>query len=80
MCRSNDAHIHESHQQMSYRLSTLEECQREVHASMGFETPKPNVYPPLPPLAVEDPWTWYHNTGSEDEDEDDDDEVKEESE
>jgi hypothetical protein len=47
---------------------------------MGFETPKTNVYPPLPPLAVEDPWTWYHNTSSEDEDEDDDDEVKEESE
>jgi hypothetical protein len=31
MCRSNNAFIHESHQQMSQRLSTLEECQHEMH-------------------------------------------------
>jgi hypothetical protein len=56
MCRSNDALIHESHQQMSQRLSTLEERQREMRTSMGFETPEPIVYPPLPPPAVEDLW------------------------
>jgi hypothetical protein len=32
----------------------LEEHQREMHVSMGFETPEPVVYPPLPPLDVED--------------------------
>jgi hypothetical protein len=74
MCRSNDALIRESSQQMSQRLSTLKECQREVCASMGFETPEPIVYPPLPPPAVEDPWAWYRNTNG------DDDELKEESE
>jgi hypothetical protein len=74
MCHSNDALIRESHQQMSHRLSTLEECQREVHASMGFETLEPVVYPPLPPPAIEDPWAWYRNT-----EEDDDDEIEEES-
>jgi hypothetical protein len=41
MCRSNDALIHESHQQMSQRLSTLEERQREMRSSMGLETPSP---------------------------------------
>jgi hypothetical protein len=30
MCRSNDALICETHQQMSQQLSTLEECQRDV--------------------------------------------------
>jgi hypothetical protein len=80
MCRSNDALIRESNQQMSQRLSTLEECQREMRASMGFETPEPVVYPPLPPPAVEDSWARYRNTGGEDEDEDeDDDEIKKES-
>jgi hypothetical protein len=39
MCHSNDALIRESHQQMSQRLSTLEERQHEMHTSMGFETP-----------------------------------------
>jgi hypothetical protein len=67
---------------MSQRLSTLEECQREMRASMGFETPKPVIYPPLPPLAVEDPWAWYRNTRGEDseeeEEDDDDDEIEEE--
>jgi hypothetical protein len=82
MCRSNDALICESHQQMSQRLSTLEEHQREMQASMGFEAPEPVIYPPLPPPAVEDPWAWYRNAGGEDEDEDDDDddEIEEESE
>jgi hypothetical protein len=57
----------------------LEERQREMRTSMGFETPKPVVYPPLPPLAVEDPWVWYRNAGGEDgEEEDDDDEIEEE--
>jgi hypothetical protein len=59
MCHSNDALIRKSHQQMSQRLSTLEECQREVRASMGFETPEPVVYAPLPPSVVEDLWAWY---------------------
>jgi hypothetical protein len=63
---------------MSKRLYTLEERQREMRTFMGFETPEPVVYPPFPPLAVEDPWAWYRNTeGDED---DDDDEIKEESE
>jgi hypothetical protein len=80
MCHSNDALIHESHQQMSQRLSTLEERQCEMRASMGFETPEPIVYPPLPSPAVEDPWAWHRNAGREDEDDDDDDEIEEESE
>jgi hypothetical protein len=84
MCRSNDALIRESHQQMSQRLSTLEERQREMCTSMGFESPEPVVYPPLPPPVVEDLWAWYRNAGGEDEDEyegdDDDDEIEEESE
>jgi hypothetical protein len=84
MCRSNDAYICESYQQMSQRLSTLEEHQREMRASMDFETPEPVVYPPLPPLAVEDPWAWYRNAGGEDKDEDEDDDddnkIEEESE
>jgi hypothetical protein len=64
---------------MSQRLSTIEELQCEIHASMGFETPESVVYPPLPPPAVEDPWAWYHNADGEDKDEGDD-EIKEESE
>jgi hypothetical protein len=69
---------------MSQRLSTLEECQHEMHASMGFETPEPVVYPPLSPPHVEDPWVWYRNAGGEDEDDDEgndeDDEIEKESE
>jgi hypothetical protein len=61
---------------MSQRLSLLEESQREMRTSVGFETPKPVVYPPLPPPVVEDPWAWYRNT----EVDDDDDEIEEESE
>jgi hypothetical protein len=38
MCCSNDAFIHESHQQMSQRLSHLEERQREMRTSIGLET------------------------------------------
>jgi hypothetical protein len=49
-----------------------------MRASMGFETLKPIVYPPLPPLTMEDPWAWYRNTRGEDEDEDE--EIEEESE
>jgi hypothetical protein len=60
---------------MSQRLSTLEERQRDVRASMGFETLEPVVYPSLPPPAMEDPWAWYRNA-----DGDDDDEIEEESE
>jgi hypothetical protein len=46
-----------------------------MRTSMGFETPKPIVYPPFPPPAVEDLWVWYCNIGGEDgeEEEDDDD-------
>jgi hypothetical protein len=73
MSRSNDALIRESHQQMSQRLSTLEERQREMHTNMGFETPEPIVYPPLPPPVVEDPWAWYRSS----EGDDDDDEIEE---
>jgi hypothetical protein len=48
-----------------------------MHTSMGFETPEPVIYPPLPPLAVEAPWPWYCNA---DRDEDDDvNEIEEES-
>jgi hypothetical protein len=61
---------------MSQRLSTLEERQREIHTSMGFETPEPVIYPPLSPLAVEDSWAWYHNAKG---DEDDDDVINENS-
>jgi hypothetical protein len=68
MCHSNDALICESHQQMSQRLSHLEECQCEMCTSMSFETPESTVYPPLPPLAVEDPWAWYRNTDDDGED------------
>jgi hypothetical protein len=68
MCHSNDALIRESHQQMSQRLSTIEEFQREVRASMGFKTPEPVVYPPLPPPTMEDPWAWYRS-GEDNEDE-----------
>jgi hypothetical protein len=80
MCHSNDAFIHESHQQMSQRLSTLEECQHKMHTSMGFETPEPVVYLPLPPPVVEDLWAWYRNTDEEDEDEydGDDNEIEQE--
>jgi hypothetical protein len=79
MCRSNNVLIRESHQQMSLRLSHLEERQREMCTSMGFETPEPIIYPPLPPPVVEDPWAWYRNTEDNDED-DDDEEIEEESE
>jgi hypothetical protein len=37
MCRSNDALIHESHQQMSQRLPHLEERQREMCTSIGLD-------------------------------------------
>jgi hypothetical protein len=73
MCRSNDALIRESHQQMSQRLSNIEERQHEMHTSMGFETPEVVVYPPLPPPTVEDSWAWYCNTEG-----DDDNEIEEE--
>jgi hypothetical protein len=53
---------------MSQRLSTLEEPQREMCASMGFETPEPIIYPPLPPPVVEGLWAWYHNANGEDKD------------
>jgi hypothetical protein len=69
---------------MSQRLSTLEERQHEMRASMGFETLEPVVYPRRPPPAVEDPWAWYRNAGGEDEDDnegnDEDDKIEEESE
>jgi hypothetical protein len=71
MCHSNDTLIHECHQQMSQRFSHLEEHQREMCTSMGFETPEPIVYPPLPPPALEDPWAWYHNAKGNDEDDND---------
>jgi hypothetical protein len=54
---------------MSQRLSTLEECQCEMHTSMGFETPEPVVYPPP---AVEDPWAWHRNAERNDDDDDED--------
>jgi ribosome-binding ATPase YchF (GTP1/OBG family) len=44
MCRSNDAHIRESHQHMSQRLSHLEERQHEISSSMGFAIIEPIVY------------------------------------
>jgi hypothetical protein len=53
---------------MSQRLSTLEERQREMSTTMGFETREPIAYPPLPPPVVEDPWAWYR-FGEDDEDE-----------
>jgi hypothetical protein len=37
-----------------------------MHASMGFETLEPVVYPPLPPLAVEHPWAWYRDDEEDD--------------
>jgi hypothetical protein len=52
-----------------------------MHTSICFETPEPIIYPPLPPLAVEDLWAWYHNVRGEDgeeEEDDDDDEIEEE--
>jgi hypothetical protein len=70
MCHSNDALIHESHQQMSKRLSHLEERQREMRTTMGLKTPEPTVDPPLPPPVVEDPWTWYRNVDNDGEDDD----------
>jgi hypothetical protein len=54
MCRSNNALIRESHQQRNQRLSMLEEHQRKMCVSMGFETLEPVIYPPLPPPAMED--------------------------
>jgi hypothetical protein len=71
MCCSNDTRICESHQQMSQQLSTLEEHQREMRTSMGFETPEPVIYTPLPPLIVEDPWAWYRDVRGDDKDDDD---------
>jgi hypothetical protein len=72
--------MHESHHQTSQRHSTLEERQREMCSSMGFVTPEPIIYPPLPPLAMEDPWAWYRNAEGNDEDDDnDDEEIDEES-
>jgi hypothetical protein len=65
---------------MSQMLSTLEERQREMRTSMGFETPEPIIYPPLPPLVVEDLWAWYHNINGEDEDEDEGDDEDDETE
>jgi hypothetical protein len=61
----------------------LEERRREMHASMGFETPEPVVYPPLRPPIVKDPWVWYRNARGEDDEEeedDNDDEIEEDSE
>jgi hypothetical protein len=55
--------------------------EREMHTSMSFETPEPVIYPPLPPLAVEDLWAWYRNAGGKDgeeDEDDDDDEIEEE--
>jgi hypothetical protein len=57
---------------MSQRLSTLEERQREIHTSMGFETPELVIYPPLSPLAVEDSWAWYRNAKGDEDDDDSD--------
>jgi hypothetical protein len=68
--------IRGSQQQMCQRLSLLVEHQRERHTSMGFETHEPVVYPPLPPLAMENPWAWYLNA----EGDDNDNEIEEESE
>jgi hypothetical protein len=51
----------------------LEERQCEMHTPMGFETPEPIVYPPLPPPVVKDLWAWYRNAGGEDGEEQDDD-------
>jgi hypothetical protein len=61
--------------------------QQEGKTSRGFETPppppEPIVYPPLPPLAMEDPWARYRNANDNDEEDDDeedvDDEIQEES-
>jgi hypothetical protein len=61
---------------MSQRLSHLGQCQREMHTSMGFETPELIVYPPP---TVEDPWAWYRNAKGNDED-DNGEEIEEESE
>jgi hypothetical protein len=33
---------------------------------MGFETPEPVIYPPLPPPAVEDLWAWYRDDEGDD--------------
>jgi hypothetical protein len=46
-----------------------------MHTSMDFETPEPVVYPPLPPLAVENLWALYRNVEGNN-----DDEIEEESE
>jgi hypothetical protein len=51
---------------MSERLSTLEEHQCKMRTSIGFETRKLVVYPPLPPPAVEEPWAWYRNAKEDD--------------
>jgi hypothetical protein len=80
MCRSNDVLIRDYHQQMSQRLSTLEERQHEMHTSMGFETPEPVIYPRLPPLVMEDPWARFRNAEGNGDNDDDDDKIEEESE
>jgi hypothetical protein len=64
---------------MSQMLSHLEERQRKISSSMGFVTPEPEVYPPLPPPTVEDPWAWYRN-GDDDGEDDADYEIEKESE
>jgi hypothetical protein len=49
-----------------------------MRTSMGFETPSPIAYPPLPPPVVKDPWTWYRNEeGNEDNDDDENEEASE---
>jgi hypothetical protein len=68
MCRLNKAIIRESHQQMSQRLSTLEEHQHEMRTNMGFKTPEPVIYPPL---VVKDLWAWYRYDEGDDEIEED---------
>jgi hypothetical protein len=51
-----------------------------MRTSMGLANPEPTIYPPL---AMEDPWAWYHNDDNGNDDEDDqeaDDEEQEDSE
>jgi hypothetical protein len=44
-----------------------------MRTSMGFETPEPVVYPPLPPPVVEDLWASYRNANRDENDEIDED-------
>jgi hypothetical protein len=39
-------------------------------------SPEPGIYPPLPPPAVEHPWSWYHS-GEDDQDEESEEEEDE---